>query len=890
MLRGLLHDFAALSANLCVAEADQLELATSRRDSIKPSSPQKHSLHYLSYIEGFERYTGRGDLVLDNAEHSAFAITSYDMALTFVSQNESAKAFLRVFTLLVTKPDLVESSHGKLRLYLLFADRLLRILETRILPRADSSVPVESLRFVRDFRDVLVHMVELCAVYAVPEIIKRHPDFVPSDFHRNIAGDLAIVVQHLASSMRSYAPPGMAQIVQDVTQFTIKTKELVTTSDGTSSTLPRLPDPIMTLIAYRMETMTSYIVKSGIMAVRVTGLDMLSHFLAEMWESHTTSSSLQESFAMLDFCAKYIISKGIMDHLFGPSSHADLIRRSGSVIGFLVATKTLTKPVADLLWSACLCNQSADLGQASLPTLVEVIRLGGAFEILHFLSKYIDLEPSQLGKPLIFLFREMVTTLPHKTPEAAVLYEAARISTSLFQRLSTYWGDAEVQGFRPLISKILQALYHTSNGGEEYWHGILESCAAEVENCTQLASASVQIIRDMLASFTSKPNSSRHMRRTLTFQQTAAELYQYIDRLRKSQGHIGPWRLALTSRISLAFILLSHSDASLPLSAEQSFWEYAFGEKALDNTARDIAWHTLTVDMYTAPALSAFFERCVELFIPHLNAEHATLELVFAFERALHGKVRWESSDSILSTEILRFALTASNNAFALRCTQVTSKVLFDKLPLLDPETAKHQQTAVVEKCFDCIRNGAHSLRAITTLRCLLQQSIDRAQIEGSSMVDDCLMTSSVEDEKTSWRFSLLVHGTEDDMKPRQVLMREKDTLGDLHSAIGAAVGFDEFSVICNGQKIDLRTDPLMEIKLSAIAGKGALIIRKINTLDSIYESRTKRRGRTSFEQAILNHFDDLYSYLQKEDGPHEQVCCICLVTIDSLVAEVGTD
>lgn len=65
---------------------------------------------------------------------------------------------------------------------------------------------------------------------------------------------------------------------------------------------------------------------------------------------------------MVDF----LLKNKVVQYLLGPDSHLELIRRSASIVGFLVVTDTITEDLLDSLWQPVVDNKDPRIVQATL--------------------------------------------------------------------------------------------------------------------------------------------------------------------------------------------------------------------------------------------------------------------------------------------------------------------------------------------------------------------------------------------------------------------------------------------------------------------------------------------------------------------------------------------
>lgn len=875
-----LVSFAKLFAMLCEVEADQLEHATSRRDSAKPASPTKHCLLFRPYITSFEAFMARSENASNTTEHDPFFAIQQRMALAFFRQQKETDSLFRTFSLVAARAEAVEFAQEALLSCLRISARVLATILSEE-PAASQNGPasqnmaLDHVDHIEELRASMVNMLELYTTRIMPNVMKTHPEYLPMSFHNAAVDTLGCVIDVLAPS---YVPPGLFAAMERTMSYHITLEDLVAPRDNSPTA-----DPVFTKqtlsVAFRLETYNLFI-RSGMVTLRVIGLEMLGHFVFHLWrslgqdpEKLSSDSKAQSIHPTLQFTAKFLLSNDFVRYLFGSDSHADLIRRSSKVVDFLAATNNLRSSDADVLWNTCLHNQLTDVGQASFQALASLFRTNSLPELMYFCKKYEDLSPSQLGKPMIAVFKELVTNIQIKKPSPEECFEVAAIGTRLLQRISSEWRDVDIQNFRCLATPNFIDLLELSGNSREYRLMILKLCAAEIKGRTSQATGSAHMLHDLVFSHSTDMDMSE-LTGVLTFKDITDELCQYVNSQKadgEASGTSGAF--ALFSRLRLANVLLAWMADTYEADIERTLWEHTIGVEAIDNEARILAWHALITDLKILPILSDYLERCIGSYLPTLPASHAVTDIIVAYRYAQEIAPVDRRFDLAFGNEIIRFALTIPEGDIADIFMQHAMEALFSRKALSVPDAAADQQVAVVERCIECIRlqTDHQPLRAVKLLRKLLQQSIAFQSTIAAPEAGPFAEFKHGNDEESMVRFSVDIYGTPGREARRSIIIGRQETLADLQSALVKAADFNDVLVICGGQPLDVSKQPLKKIGDSGIVGK-ALIVKKNNTLQTVEDDRSRRCGRSALERAILQNFSELYSRLDDADETSEQV------------------
>lgn len=780
------------------------------------------------------------------------------MAAVFLLEQKKTKSFLRIFSLVAARANIVESAHEVLLIYLQLSARILLATGTfKGSQRTTSEVA----------QDVVRDILELSISQILPGITKLHPDYLSTGLHENIADMLVTIFELLPDS---YCPPALTKALETVAQYQMTSEDLVNPRYEHNPTMLEQPTKQTITVALKLEILGSFI-RSGIMALRVTGLELLSALLLKLHTEYSRNFGLLHP--LLQFVARYISSHGFIPYLFGSDSHPDLIRRSSKVVEFLFVTNHLAKSDADILWSTCLLKQHTDVGQASFHVLSSLNRNDRYAEMMYFASKFDDISPSQLDKPIVSLFDRI---LPQKAPNAAAYFDLARISVRILQRVSPEWGDLDAHHLCETFSNQIKDFLTKSDNMSLYRRMLLEICAKDVKDRTAHATGSAHVLLDLSMSARTL-GSQIDLPDVLSFDEVVGELCQYVDHLKSKHAPACFPSWALFIRIRLAHFILACAPDDCGASSEKLFWEHVFGVEAIDNDARNIAWHAMCYDLPIFPSLSPYLERCARLYLRTIPSSCATPTMLPAYRYALGKALTGLEADFPLGDEIIRFTLTTPTEGIAQDFMAAVIEALFNNQAMKHPEAATKQQVAVADRCIDCIRTRTdnQNLRAVKLLRKVLLQSHEFERMVRAPETNVVSNTESSNSGQGELLLPVQIWGPLGQGVRRVVVVKESETLSNLQAALAAIARSNDFRVICGGRLLDLKGHPMEKIKDSGIMGK-ALIVKKNDTLQSIKDDRSKRVGRTAVERAILRHFDGLYAQLDNTDNDGREVHDLC--------------
>lgn len=867
----LFCSFAKLFAKLCAIEAEQLERATSRRDSAKPSSPGRCKLLFQNHAEAFGKLLAQRQTV---SSSSLEASKPCAVATCFIDCQQSTNAFFRTLSLLATKVDDVEHSLSALSCYLHLSHSLLSaVMPNKQLPTDQSEISEGDmeLKLAYAFRATTANVLKLALDQVVPAVAKIHPDAAPVGYHAKFIDDLAYLASLLETSQ---LPERLRGTMNVVTEFTATSEDFLVPrpdADFQNEIAPKYT----ALVIFKLDLAMS-LVRSKIMALRVTGLEHLNDHLLGLWNSCARMPGPRCSQPLLQVASQYLLAHDVIAYLFGPESHADLIRRSGRVIEYMLVTKSATRAHIDMLMEMLLLNQNSDIGQATFCALHSMTKCADYGQGMYLCKKYETIRASQLGRAVSQLFMDIVSSMMRiaLTETAAEIFEVARNCVQIIQKVSHADDHPELQPLRRHVSHIMANLFSTPHGLAER-HRILHLCAEEVRNQTQSATGSVYLLLDL-----SVGDRSSLIADMLCFKDVVAEFLHYVKAHLGSLEYSESCKWGFHGRVLLALRTWTQPDDVDGTKIEHEFWDHAFGSKAMNNQVRGIAWSCLDITLHSAPVeRGPVFRKFTSDYLPDLASAHAPAELHGISLTSYKLAFQDNNFDFPMRKQMVRFAITGPEESIAEEFMRSITTILFSSFALKFPAAAREQQAEVTTDCFQYMRsqNVQHmeKKRVVMLLRLLLISSIEfekscGATEAGHIEIKRNLPPLPVPATAASTVCPVVIHGPEG-AQHDTVAVNEQDTFSELKSSLAEVAKCDDFTVICAGKCLELDSQPAMKVNESNVVGQ-TLTIRKTVTLGGIEEVRSKRAGRTGIEQAILQNLDDLYAQLDSSGVLGEKV------------------
>lgn len=526
--------FTTLCVRLFRAEVHSLTEVTIRRDSASSvDNCTKHTLLFSPFTDILSRViSGTCSLVKLIADHSQAAATHLRSLVVarFASEVGGSEALAQLFSNILANTEVIHHAYTPLRTCLLLARGLLGMIQDA---HANKQNVIRHMTTIFHCGDVTL----------ISQICKIHPSELSPDYHIEVLTCLRDVLAKLIDQGQSPIAEQFALSMRETIEYVgipIYTGAVASTSEPCENeSQPRI------CLAWHLEVLRKFLT-SSIMALRVTGLTALNLQLVHVWNQRRVPI-VQDS--LVQYAIRFHLKNSLIAYMLGSDSHADLIRRSGETVGFLIATKCLLESEMDVLWHAAFANQKSDIGEAASSLLFRLVQSMDRHQIMHFCRKYLDLSTVQVNLQSLKMLNHLIEYLVLRdTTEHCpdLFFEATCICLGVLQTAS--WEEHE--SLHTLLSTLPDLVSKTDNRDQRL--SILQTCASGLTKQRSSATGSVHAIWALWQAELLTPED---LMGVLTMHEISQDLYEYV---RLACNDSENWSVKhLTPRLTLVISLLA---------------------------------------------------------------------------------------------------------------------------------------------------------------------------------------------------------------------------------------------------------------------------------------------------------------------------------------------
>ena len=662
-------------------------------------------------------------------------------------------------------------------------------------------------------------------------------------------------------------------------------------------------------------------ISEGRMEIRVLGVYMMRNELVNVWHRFMKADRSNWGHPVAQYISDFILDYKMVDYLVGVESHAQLIKHSGNIFGFLVVTQRYTEAETDAIWKAVCTSQDPRLVDAILEALTNLLPLAQYPILLYYVQKLNELPLQNFDSTMIIyarkLFSAMLTTWSNERTDAE-----ARLGMPPYHlcirliRQSAANNSLAGQKQKGIIefatSQLKKLLPEGPN--DAGMNSIYKSCVSGISDGTQCATGSLSALvaivgdhpRECIISLATNYNIS-----SLVIEEFASSI------VTGSLQDLTTEDLTeyLEPRLKLLRHIIVYAPQSIDSESGPRLWDSMLGVYSLNGEARDKAWTMLANAVGECDTRNPFIDRCLVDYVPHLQPSSfatrhslAFLSQVIRYETPLKGSCSDEQQTRLAPSgiELLwHLAVVVPPGTIEF---EAIDKLVNYYLNLPNGQSSPRSVTKsiyieVVERCIRQLTDAASKLKAPND--CITDhgnEPVESAASEKEAIAHRLSFTRSllimkafVKGARSRPTFSPphrtvpLIPPDNHEIKgismnlPYQTFsggtagginrinVGDQDTLGDLLRRLQNLSGFAEYILIAGGRRVDLeegRDRTLQEIKITQ---SSFLLVKQSNpsypATETVFGTDLK-----PLEGEIMKHFPTLYDLLEMEDGLAKEV------------------
>jgi len=676
--------------------------------------------------------------------------------------------------------------------------------------------------------------------------------------------------------------------------------------------------PRLLFQAWRCDILKKCIIE-GRMEIRVQGVESLQRDLLSVYYDFIKDRPPFPQYTIPQYLSDFLVKSKLVQYLMGVDSHLQLIQRCHNIIGFLVVTSRYSEADTDSIWTAIETSQDSRSTEAIMNMLLQFISLCSWPVLLYFVEKLNSLPIQAFDNNMIMFGKRLMEVLRGKWKE---YHTNSRMDMPPYHlcirliRQCTPDGSNDPEQSRIVQDWAVRELRNLLPFGpsDADRRTIYQECLLDVSGLKEAATGSISAISALLNY--NPEDETRCLAEDLNLTKLLVQdLAHKVEEDRCSSSASRREHERLQARLQLLHSLIFYAPGTMSPQIAKDLWDVTVGSRALDDQARESAWHVWINVLTITTTSNSFIDRCIEEFLPGLQSQYMVPGcLSFArnvSQYSLHtadSRLNGDQLQGPTANELLwHLSLSAPSDKGDLEHKAIGMLVA---LYLDSPDVQQRTRAAtdavhiqLVERCISQLTAAASKLKSFTDGTSsgedepmVIVASDDEVQVQKLSFTRSIMILKEfvrgvrarpmyspppqaqlklpqdfhqIKGEPLKIRYQSFSGGSNTEI--RTVEVGELETIEDLSRRLTSLTGYTTFTPIAGGRKLDfanLRNETLRDLNFHR---KGLLLIKKAVGTDTVPDLASASDLRP-MEVEILSHFKEMYSLLGMEDNLARQV------------------
>ena len=657
----------------------------------------------------------------------------------------------------------------------------------------------------------------------------------------------------------------------------------------------------------------------GRMELRVQGVEYMQQDLVQVWTIHMNHDVANSANPIAQYVADLMLANKVVEYLVGVDSHPQLINRSANIVGFLVITRRYRTIETDAIWRTVTSSQDSRTVDAIFTMLNGFINLADYDTLLYLTTKLEQLQLQSFDGSVLRFGINLLTAL---RAHWKTLDPDSKMDTPPYQLCMRLIREAAAEdslGFHRrkelnvFGTQQLRQLLHIGPS-EADKKAMYECCINDIKSRSRFSTGSISAIYTLLGQDPEAGIQYLAHHSNLTGL-VVEELADHVDRGDFSSPTTEFVDEHLLPRLGLLEAIIRYAPNSLDVESGQRLWDSMLGRQSLHVAVRDKAWIMLVKAIHSCSTRNSFVDKCISVYLPRLDPVlFATQHSLSFVEQVIHYESRLtrlapDSEDQPLASSgtalLWHLASVVPSGSIELEAIHKLVVLYLDSPKAKDSPSAAMEATyvEVVDRCISQLTSAARKLKAfndgtssgedepmivvaseeeiqaqmlafsrsLLILKEFVQGAKSRPMYSPprQAFAQFPLDHQTLRGEPLQLRYQAFSGGVNTGIKSVEV--GDLETVSDLEQRFRQLTGFEHFTIITGGFKLNLEDDAERTIRDMKLEQKGLVIVKKVHD-DSATPDIAPLSELMPLQKEIMKHFSKLHPLLAVEDELAKQV------------------
>lgn len=655
------------------------------------------------------------------------------------------------------------------------------------------------------------------------------------------------------------------------------------------------------------------LIRSSQMQLRVWAVTTMCNELVTVWKQFQDAPE----HPMLKHLSDCLLRSALIEYILGTNCHPEIIAESANIVGFLVVTRTYQQQHTDRFWHNITGNQDPRVADALVRMIITIINIFDQSQLLEFCNKFLDLAVDGFTMPMHKLWDAILNQLMDKAQKEQVIlnYLPYKLCLKLLRDFSTSSNGAQA-GIPELQRVIMQKFKDLlSYGPDEDGRALLyASC---VDDISQKSATSLGSLWALL--ITIGPAMEREINdltRDFSLPKLLIDEFETAVDSQKSQTPSPVlWGSINHPRRELLMGIIQFQPDVLDEELGNKLWDLLVGPRSPSPNDREAGWQILNEVVARSESKNSFTRTCLAQHLPRLPSHCFCVGLLDFVKqevvKLMHVAPDFQLDDeetvkSSCIEQLWTIILTADEFALAGHAIHFLAVEVYMSSAVVNRYPSPRLQqghSILVNRCFSQLKDAAEHIRAASgsgdpgndgdamvivesdeqTVRHeriftrslqLLRYFLDVYQARPELSTPDLrsLMSrvpSQVEGDLAQLKYQSFDGPQQTEVKPLNI--GKLNTAASLLASLRQETGFQNYKAYFRGRAFHPDVRQLCKSLEDLQIHEGLILVKRAEERSS-FGGRRVKLGSSALQIDILQHFDELWQYLDLKESLASEV------------------
>lgn len=655
------------------------------------------------------------------------------------------------------------------------------------------------------------------------------------------------------------------------------------------------------------------LIRSSQMQLRVWAVTTMCNELVGVWKRFQDAPE----HPMLKHLAECLLRSALIEYILGSNCHPEIIAESANIVGFLVVTKTYQQQHTDRFWHNITCSQDPRVADALVRMIITIINIFDQSHLMDFCNKFLDLAVDGFTMPMHKLWDAILNQLMDKAQkeQSTLNYRPYNLCLKLLREFSVPSHGTQAT-FPELQRVIMQKFKDLLNyGPDEAGRAMIyASCLDDISKKSSTSLGSLWAL--LIAIGPAMEREINDLTNDYSLPRLIIDEFEAaIDSKKQQNSSPVLWGNINHPRRELLLGIIQFQSDMLDEELGNRLWDLLVGPRSPSPNDREAGWQILNEIVARSESKNPFTRTCLAQHLPCLPSHCFCVGLLdFVKQEAVKlihiaPDFQLDDEETVKSScleQLWTIILTADELALAGQAIHFLAVEVYMSSTVVSRYPSPRLQqghSILVNRCFSQLKDAAEHIQAasnvgdsgsdgeammivesdeqmvrheriFTRSLQLLRYFLDIYQARPELSTPDLRslvsqMPSQVEGDLAQLKYQSFDGTQQTEMKSLSI--GKQNTAASLLASLRQETGFQNYRAYFRGRAFHPDARQLCKSLEDLQIHEGLILVKRTEERSS-FSGRRVKLGSSALQIDILQHFDELWRYLDLKESLASEV------------------